>query len=64
MEIHDLDIVAKLQKTAHEDWENSHEIGLSDEGLMAELKDRGEESEEKERVLHDEEKDKKHHHKK
>jgi hypothetical protein len=29
-----------LYKTAHSDWEHSHPLDLSDEGLLADLEDR------------------------
>jgi len=32
--------VERLQETAHRDWESSHKIDLSDEGLLADLKKR------------------------
>jgi phosphatidylserine/phosphatidylglycerophosphate/cardiolipin synthase-like enzyme len=59
IEVHDEDIVERLGKIAHFDWENSHELDLSDEGLMADLKDRGDEAEEQELVLGEEKKEKK-----
>jgi phosphatidylserine/phosphatidylglycerophosphate/cardiolipin synthase-like enzyme len=42
IEIHDDDMIEKLQDIAHHDWENSHPLGLSDEELMADLDDQDE----------------------
>ena len=46
IEVHDEDIVARLHKIAKEDWENSHPLDLTDEGLMADLEEKGEGGEE------------------
>ena len=45
IEVSDDDIVERLQAVAHHDWENSHPIDLSDQGLAADLEDRSEEVE-------------------
>jgi phosphatidylserine/phosphatidylglycerophosphate/cardiolipin synthase-like enzyme len=42
IEVVDDDIVERLQKVAHLDWENSHPIDLTDRGLLADLEDRKE----------------------
>jgi cardiolipin synthase len=42
IEVRDDEIVERLQKVAQHDWENSHPIDLTDEGLMADLEDRKE----------------------
>ena len=42
IEVRDRDIVERLQRVAHHDWENSHPIDLTDEGLMSDLEDRKE----------------------
>jgi cardiolipin synthase len=42
IEVRDDDIVERLQKVAQQDWENSHPIDLTDEGLMSDLEDRKE----------------------
>jgi phosphatidylserine/phosphatidylglycerophosphate/cardiolipin synthase-like enzyme len=42
IEVHDDDILERLQKVAQQDWENSHPIDLTDEGLIADLEDRKE----------------------
>ena len=42
IEVRDDDIVERLQKVAHHDWENSHPIDLTDAGLLADLEDRKE----------------------
>jgi phosphatidylserine/phosphatidylglycerophosphate/cardiolipin synthase-like enzyme len=40
IEVDDPHIIKRIQKTLNEDWSNSHPLDLSDEGLLAELKDR------------------------
>jgi len=45
IEVVDDDIVERLQKVAHHDWENSHPIDLTDRGLLADLEDRKESAE-------------------
>jgi cardiolipin synthase A/B len=40
IEIHDKDIVERLHKVAKHDWEHSHPLDLSDEGLFKDLEDR------------------------
>jgi phosphatidylserine/phosphatidylglycerophosphate/cardiolipin synthase-like enzyme len=42
IEVGDDEIVERLQKVAHQDWENSHPIDLTDQGLLADLEDRAE----------------------
>ena len=37
IEVHDKDVVKRLVKIAEHDWENSHALDLTDEGLMADL---------------------------
>src|SRR5208283_4774183 len=37
--VNDEDIVARIAKVVHGDWENSHTLDLSDEGLMKDLGD-------------------------
>ena len=37
IEVDDEHIIRRIRKTLHEDWENSHLLDLSDEGLFAEL---------------------------
>jgi cardiolipin synthase A/B len=37
IEVHDDDIVDRLKKVVEHDWENSHPLDLSDEGLLADL---------------------------
>ena len=39
IEVDDPDIIARIHKTLKEDWANSHPLDLSDEGLLAELKE-------------------------
>lgn len=39
IEVRDEDIVERLHKVAHHDWENSHPLDLTDEGLLAELEE-------------------------
>jgi phosphatidylserine/phosphatidylglycerophosphate/cardiolipin synthase-like enzyme len=40
IEAHDDEIVERLHKVAHHDWEHSHPLDLSDDGLLADLQDR------------------------
>jgi cardiolipin synthase len=40
IEVRDDDVVERLQQVAHHDWEYSHPIDLSDDGLLADLEDR------------------------
>jgi len=40
IEVHDDDIVDRLHKIVHDDWENSHPLDLTDEGLLAQLEDK------------------------
>ena len=40
IEVHDDQVVDRLDKVAHRDWEHSRPIDLSDEGLLADLEDR------------------------
>ena len=40
IEVNDADIVERLQKIAHHDWENSHPMDLSDAGLLEDLQNR------------------------
>ena len=37
IEVRDASVVERLIKTAHQDWENSHRLDLTDEGLLAEF---------------------------
>jgi len=62
IEVHDEDVIDRLKKIAHHDWDNSHTMDLSDEGLFDDLENRGEGGSEK-LVLDDDSKKKKHHHK-
>jgi hypothetical protein len=39
--VRDDEIVTRLHKIAHEDWNNSHPLDLSDEGLLTDLHERG-----------------------
>jgi phosphatidylserine/phosphatidylglycerophosphate/cardiolipin synthase-like enzyme len=40
IEVHDNDVIGRLHKVVHHDWENSHPLDLTDEGLLADLEDR------------------------
>jgi phosphatidylserine/phosphatidylglycerophosphate/cardiolipin synthase-like enzyme len=40
IEVHDDDIMDRLHKIVHQDWENSHPLDLTDEGLLAQLEDK------------------------
>jgi len=39
IEVRDDDVVERLTKTAHHDWEHSHPLDLTDQGLLAEFED-------------------------
>jgi cardiolipin synthase len=39
IEVDDEHIIKRLHKTVHQDWDNSHPLDLSDEGLLKELKE-------------------------
>jgi cardiolipin synthase A/B len=41
IEVHDDEIVERLQKVAQHDWENSHALDLTDEGLFTDLEEHG-----------------------
>lgn len=41
IEVHDDDIVERLQKVARHDWKNSHALDLTDDGLFADLEKHG-----------------------
>jgi phosphatidylserine/phosphatidylglycerophosphate/cardiolipin synthase-like enzyme len=60
IEVHDADIVERLQEIAHHDWKNSHPMDLSDAGLLEDLEKRMEESSIDKLVL-DKDQHKKHH---
>jgi cardiolipin synthase len=40
IEVRDDNVVERLHQVAHHDWEHSHPLDLSDEGLLADLEDR------------------------
>jgi cardiolipin synthase A/B len=40
IEVRDDNVVERLHQVAHHDWEHSHALDLSDEGLLADLEDR------------------------
>jgi len=44
IEVRDDDIIDRLHRTAHHDWEHSHPLDLSDAGLLSDLEDRIEDS--------------------
>jgi phosphatidylserine/phosphatidylglycerophosphate/cardiolipin synthase-like enzyme len=44
IETRDDEVVERLHKTAHHDWEHSHPLDLTDEGLLSDLEERSEES--------------------
>jgi phosphatidylserine/phosphatidylglycerophosphate/cardiolipin synthase-like enzyme len=44
IEVRDDDIIDRLYRTAHHDWEHSHPLDLSDAGLLSDLEDRIEDS--------------------
>jgi cardiolipin synthase len=61
IEVHDEDVIERLEAIAHHDWKNSHPLDLTDEGLFDDLENRGEGGSEKLALNVDEEKIKKHH---
>ena len=44
IEVRDQEVVERLYKVAQHDWNHSHPLDLSDEGLLADLEDRAEEA--------------------
>jgi phosphatidylserine/phosphatidylglycerophosphate/cardiolipin synthase-like enzyme len=44
IEVRDKDVVHRLEKVAHHDWEHSHKLDLTDEGLLTDLEKRHEAS--------------------
>jgi cardiolipin synthase A/B len=40
IEVHEHDVTQGLHDVAHRDWQNSHPLDLSDQGLLADLEDR------------------------
>ncbi len=40
IEVHDENIVDRLHKIVHQDWENSHPLDLTDKGLLEQLEDK------------------------
>lgn len=62
IEVHDDEIVERLHKIAQHDWENSHPLDLSDEGLAADLGKRDTGGAQKLVLDTDEKKHKKHDH--
>jgi cardiolipin synthase len=40
IEVRDDEVIDRLHKVVHQDWENSHPLDLTDEGLLADLEDR------------------------
>ncbi len=59
IEVHDDEVVERLQRIANHDWENSHPLDLSDEGLFDDLEHRGQGGSEK--LVLDMHEKKKHH---
>lgn len=41
IEVHDADIIERLNELAHQDWKHSHVMDLSDEGLLNDLEEHG-----------------------
>ncbi len=60
IEVHDTEVIERLEKIAHFDWEHSHILDLSDQGLFEDLENRGTGGAEK-LVLNNEQPKKKHH---
>jgi cardiolipin synthase A/B len=47
IEVHDAEVIERLKHIAHFDWENSHTLDLSDQGLLDDLENKGEGGSEK-----------------
>lgn len=47
IEVHDTPVIERLKKIAHHDWENSHPLDLTDQGLLEDLESYGNEGIEK-----------------
>ncbi len=47
IEVNDADVIERLQKIAHHDWDNSHTLDLSDKAIMEDLEYKGEGGSEK-----------------
>jgi len=62
IEVHDPEVIDRLKKIAHFDWENSHTLDLTDEGLIDDLENHGAGGADK-LVLDEDAKKEKHHHK-
>jgi phosphatidylserine/phosphatidylglycerophosphate/cardiolipin synthase-like enzyme len=60
IEVHDPPVIERLKKIAHHDWENSHTLDLSDQGLLEDLESMGTTGIDK-LVLDENAKGKKHH---
>ncbi|HEY5464958.1 MAG TPA: phospholipase D-like domain-containing protein [Hanamia sp.] len=41
IEVHDEEVIERLQKIAHYDWENSHPLDITDQGLLQDLESMG-----------------------
>jgi phosphatidylserine/phosphatidylglycerophosphate/cardiolipin synthase-like enzyme len=61
IEVHDDDVIERLEAIAHHDWKNSHPLDLTDEGLFNDLEFHGEGGAEKLALNINEEKIRKHH---
>ena len=57
IEVRDHDVIDRLTKVAHHDWEHSHTLDLTDKGLLAEF-DKHQTKGTEELALHDHEKHK------
>jgi phosphatidylserine/phosphatidylglycerophosphate/cardiolipin synthase-like enzyme len=44
IEVHDDEVIHRLHRIVHEDWERSRPLDLTDEGLLADLEDRADEA--------------------
>ena len=60
IEVHDPPVIERLRKIAHHDWENSHTLDLSDQGILEDLESMRSAGIEK-LVLDEKSKEKKHH---
>ena len=64
IEVHDSSVIERLQKIAHYDWENSHTLDLSDQGLKEDLENMDARGVEKLVINEDAVREKHHKHKK
>lgn len=62
IEVHDQQVIGRLENIAHHDWKHSHPMDLTDEGILYDFESHGEATD-IEKLILDTDHDKKHHHK-